>query len=104
MIDFIKKVLRIASEADFKELVNKGALIMDVRSPGEFNGGHSQGAQNFPLNTLSVTCQKVEKDRVIITCCASGARSASAKQMLQAKGYEKVYNGGGWRGLQNKIT
>ncbi|HEY4629318.1 MAG TPA: rhodanese-like domain-containing protein, partial [Flavobacterium sp.] len=39
----------------------------------------------------------------IITCCASGMRSASAKSILKSSGFTKVYNGGGWSSLKNKI-
>jgi rhodanese-related sulfurtransferase len=46
---------------------------------------------------------KLKKDETIITCCASGMRSASAKSLLQSKGFLKVYNGGGWSSLQSKI-
>ena len=45
-----------------------------------------------------------DKNRPIITCCASGARSAMAKRLLKSQGYTQVYNGGGWNRLQSKIA
>jgi rhodanese-related sulfurtransferase len=45
-----------------------------------------------------------DKNQPIITCCASGMRSASAKSILQSNGFTQVYNGGGWSSLQNKIA
>ncbi|MFN6083407.1 MAG: rhodanese-like domain-containing protein, partial [Fluviicola sp.] len=42
-------------------------------------------------------------DKTIITCCASGMRSASAKSLLKSSGYAEVHNGGGWMSLRNKI-
>ncbi|MGB2457945.1 MAG: rhodanese-like domain-containing protein, partial [Flavobacteriales bacterium] len=60
----------------------EGALILDVRSPAEFENNHIKGAVNIPLNTLSKKLNKLKKDKVIITCCASGIRSASVIQFV----------------------
>jgi rhodanese-related sulfurtransferase len=49
----------------------------------------------MPLNELSNHIAKLKKDSVIITCCASGMRSASAKNILNLMVLQ-VYNGGGW--------
>lgn len=103
MIKFIKKIFGLEPEIDFKGLIQNGALIMDVRTKLEFERGHILESQNYPLNTLAETCQALEKDRLIITCCATGMRSASAKQILKSRGFENVYNGGGWVDLDNKI-
>jgi rhodanese-related sulfurtransferase len=90
------------SKIDLKELVKQGAVIVDVRTPGEYAGGHIKGSLNIPLQNLDKNLGKLSKDKTIITCCASGMRSGSAKSMLKAKGYE-VHNGGGWTSLQSKI-
>jgi rhodanese-related sulfurtransferase len=47
---------------------------------------------------------KLKKDNPIITCCASGMRSASAKSILKSNGFTEVHNGGGWSSLQNKLN
>jgi rhodanese-related sulfurtransferase len=57
----------------------------------------------MPLNELSNHIAKLKKDSVIITCCASGMRSASAKNILKSNGFTSVYNGGGWSSLQKKL-
>lgn len=90
------------SKVDLKELVMKGAVIVDVRTPGEYAGGHIKGSINIPLQNLDKNLGKLSKDKTIITCCASGMRSGSAKSMLKDKGYE-VHNGGGWASLQSKL-
>ncbi|HET9053894.1 MAG TPA: rhodanese-like domain-containing protein [Cyclobacteriaceae bacterium] len=48
--------------------------------------------------------QAGDKSRIIITCCASGMRSASARKILKDAGYTQVHNGGGWVNLQQKIN
>jgi rhodanese-related sulfurtransferase len=87
---------------NYAELVKQGALIIDVRTPAEFNGGHIKGAVNMPLQSLQANMSKVPKNKTIITCCASGMRSVSAKSILKAAGYT-VHNGGGWMSLKGKI-
>ncbi|MBP6758956.1 MAG: rhodanese-like domain-containing protein [Flavobacterium sp.] len=105
MINTLKKLFGFGPGVDYGKLVKKGALILDVRSKGEFDGGHIKGAINISVDTLRSNLPKLkDKNQTIITCCASGMRSASAKSILQSNGYTQVYNGGGWSSLQNKIA
>lgn len=103
MLQAIKNLFGLGPKVDFSELIKNGAVIIDVRSKGEYQGGHIKGSQNIPLDTLAANIAKLKKDKAIITCCASGMRSASAKSILKSKGFTEVYNGGGWMSLQNKI-
>jgi rhodanese-related sulfurtransferase len=103
MINTIKNILGMGTKVDYSELVKQGAVILDVRSKGEYQGGHIKGSINISIDTLSNNLNKLKKDKVIITCCASGMRSATAKSILQSKGFTYVHNGGGWMSLQNKI-
>ncbi|MBI2274534.1 MAG: rhodanese-like domain-containing protein [Bacteroidetes bacterium] len=104
MLDALKSLLGMGPATDYTELMKKGAQIIDVRTPAEFNGGHIKGSVNIPLDNLQKQLAKIKKNQPVITCCASGMRSGAAKQMLQANGYAEVYNGGGWAGLQNKLN
>jgi rhodanese-related sulfurtransferase len=88
---------------NYQQLVQEGAVIVDVRSPGEFQGGHIKGSINVPLQSIQSSLGKIPKNKVVITCCASGMRSASAKSMLKSAGYADVHNGGGWMSLKSKI-
>ncbi len=91
-------------ETNYAELTKQGAIILDVRSKGEYEGGHIKGSINIALDQLPNNLSKLkDKNRPIITCCASGMRSASAKSILLSNGYTQVYNGGGWSSLQYKI-
>ena len=103
MIDFLKKLFGMGPDVDFAALLKQGAKIIDVRTKAEFQQGHIKGAENIPLNNLSNHYAKMKKDQPIITCCASGIRSAQAKQILVANGFTKVYNGGGWQNLKRKL-
>ena len=81
-----------------------GGIIIDVRSEGEFYSGHIEKSLNIPLGELSSKLgQFKDKDQPIITCCASGMRSAGAAKILSAKGYTNVVNGGGWSSLESKL-
>jgi phage shock protein E len=97
MIDLIKKLFHSDPPVNYSQLVKEGALIVDVRSKGEY------GSVNIPVDQLSQQLNRLPKDKVIITCCASGMRSATARGILQSKGYPKVHNGGGWGSLQSKL-
>lgn len=104
MIKWLLKLFGINSETiDFKALIKEGAIVIDVRSPQEFQSGHVRKSKNIPLNELNIKYTTLKKDQPIITCCASGMRSGSAKSFLKSKGYSKVYNGGGWMTLNGRI-
>ncbi len=101
MIDFIKSLFK---RVDYAQLVNEGAIIVDVRTKGEYQQGAVKGSINIPLNNLNNSLSRLNKNKTIITCCASGMRSASAKRILKSQGYDEVYNGGSWASLQYKIN
>ncbi|MBA6153445.1 rhodanese-like domain-containing protein [Gelidibacter maritimus] len=104
MIAKLKAFLGIQPAPNYSQLLKEGGVIVDVRSAAEFKGGHIKGSKNMPLSTLSANLSKLkDKNKPIITCCASGMRSASAKNLLKSKGFTQVYNGGGWSSLNNKI-
>lgn len=104
MINTLKKLFGFGPSVDYAELVKNGAAILDVRSKTEYAGGHIKGSMNISVDTLKNNLgQLKDKNKPIITCCASGMRSATAKSILIANGFTQVYNGGGWSSLQNKI-
>ena len=103
MLDFIKKLFSKVPEVDFASLVRNGAVIVDVRSPGEFKSGHIKGSLNIPVDQIrSRTAELKKKGKPVITCCRSGSRSGMAKSILTASGI-KCYNGGSWDALRDRI-
>ncbi len=85
---------------DFK---SRGAIIIDVRTKGEYSGGAIPGSKNIPLQNISSKMNEIKKwNKPVITCCASGMRSGSAATILKSNGVEAM-NGGGWFSLSNKL-
>lgn len=80
--------------AKARELVGAGALLLDVRTPSEFAGGHLQGALNIPVSELGARVGELGQDRArpIVVYCASGMRSASAKTTLRGLGFVDVHD------------
>jgi rhodanese-related sulfurtransferase len=100
LLDFLGFGNKTNSIQEFKE---KGAIVIGVRSQGEFAGGHIKGAKNIPLNEIGSKINDIKKlNKPVITCCASGMRSSQATSILKQNGIE-VINGGGWQSLQNKL-
>jgi rhodanese-related sulfurtransferase len=86
-----------------KEFIAKGAIIIDVRTVGEYSNGHISGSKNIVLDQLSSNIDTVKKlNKPVIVCCQSGMRSAQAASLLKKQGIE-VVNGGGWQSLQRKL-
>ena len=84
-----------------KEIIESGAVIIDVRTPGEFSGGHAAKAVNIPLDTLDNNISKIKGfKKPIVLCCASGMRSARAKGFLQGKGVENLHDAGAWSNIR----
>lgn len=101
MIQALKNLFGIGPKVSMEELIAKGAQIIDVRSRGEYAGGHLKGSVNIPLDQLHDHLKKLKSpDHPIITCCASGMRSGSAKSYLKAQGFTNVHNGGSWHSLK----
>ncbi|PBQ30692.1 sulfurtransferase [Sphingobacteriaceae bacterium] len=101
MIQALKNMLGLGPKADLGALIAKGAQIIDVRSRGEYASGHLKGSLNIPLDQLQDHLKKLKSpDHPIITCCASGMRSSSAKSYLKTQGFTNVHNGGSWHSLK----
>ena len=81
-----------------QEAVANGALLLDVRSPGEFSGQHLEGAVNIPVGELQSRLGELgDTSQTVVVYCASGVRSKAAAQVLQAGGFTGVHDLGSWR-------
>jgi phage shock protein E len=74
--------------AEAHALVAQGATLVDVRSSGEWQSGHIEGAVHIPVEEISTRMSELPRDHTIVVYCASGMRSARAATALRSAGYE----------------
>jgi phage shock protein E len=80
-----------ASPSEARALVANGAMLLDVRTPGEFAAGHIEGARNIPVDQLSARIAEVgPKETPVVVYCRSGARSGRAAALLRSAGFTRV--------------
>lgn len=86
------------SKKEASEYLKSGAMVIDVRSPNEFDSGHLLQAYNLPLDRLDVLAAGMVKDKnkVLLLHCTTGIRSNLAKKRLIALGYKNVFNLGSY--------
>ncbi len=96
MASFFSNLFKTQERVDFQELLQNGALLVDVRSHDEYKSGHAKNSINIPLDKLESNLSKLPSNKNIIVVCQSGMRSRSAASFLKSRGYEHVYNGGSW--------
>ena len=89
------------NKINLENIIDNGALIIDVRTNQEYKEGHINGSLNIPLDDIKKAMSWLIKDVPVILICASGGRSAVAQKILEANGFLKVYNGGSWDNLGN---
>lgn len=81
---------------------NKTAIIIDVRTPAEYQEGHIPDVANIPLDQLNTRMAEVPKDKNVLVICRSGKRSSQATTLLRNNGFSNVYNVtegmNGWKG------
>ena len=82
------------NEIDLILMLSEGAVLIDVRSPQEYNEGHIDGAILIPEYDIKKKANKLlqDKKRKIIVYCSTGKRSKKAQEELTKMGYMKVYN------------
>ena len=85
-----------------KELIkDPSTIVVDVRSPWEYEMNHIQGAKNIPLEEINSKVGEFKSYKSpVVLYCRSGNRSSMAVTILQQKGVADVYNGGGLSDLQ----
>jgi phage shock protein E len=88
----------LVSEKAARVYLRQGAMIIDVRSAGEFTAGHLPKAINIPLSEIeTVIWRKVNaQKRVLLLHCQSGMRSRTATKKLRALGYTNAFNLGSY--------
>lgn len=85
-----KGLRNLNAEAFKEESVKYGAIIIDVREPGEFKSGFIPGARNIPLSQLSRRLGDIPRDKTLLLYCRSGMRSKNAAALLRKNGYSDL--------------
>ena len=87
-----------------KDVLRKGAVIIDVRTANEFDEGKIKGSINIPTDRLSINLERIRSMRKpVVVCCDTGERSQKAMSMLRANGIKDVYYGGNWKRVLRMI-
>lgn len=86
------------SAKDARECLREGALIIDVRTPAEFNARHLPKAINLPVDRIESTLpgRVTDKNQPILLHCHRGRRSAIAMKKLTALGYQNAFDLGSY--------
>jgi rhodanese-related sulfurtransferase len=80
-----------------RDVLKKGGVVIDVRTPHEFDQGHVKNSINIPVDRISVSVERIKQlKKPVIFCCASGSRSGTALRIVKSNGVKDVYNGGNW--------
>ncbi len=86
------KQMKNVNKQEFKKMMSeKDVVVLDVRTPREFESGKIEGAVNIPLNIIAKKAETLDKSKKYLVYCRSGARSRRAAMILARKGFE-VYN------------
>lgn len=93
-------LLRFRNSKKINDYIKNGSLVIDVRSPNEYDSGHFPKSINIPLDILSSNISMLnEENKIIVVVCASGTRSASACSILKKNNISCI-NGGSWNNLK----
>ena len=88
-----------------KEAIRNGAIIIDVRTPHEYDNGKVPSSINIPVDRISVSVERIKAmKKPLVFCCESGMRSNTAKNILKTAGLQEVHNGGSWESVLKIIN
>ena len=89
--------------ATIEAYLKEGAVVIDVRTVEEFEGGHVSGSKNIVLNSIPGKVAEIKKmNKKVIAVCRSGARSGQATSFLKQQGID-VINGGPWQNVDKFV-
>jgi phage shock protein E len=103
-MNIFQKLFGSTPAADLGSLIQEGAFLVDVRTPGEFAGGHVKGSVNIPLDKVAAELSRFKNKKHIIVFCRSGNRSSQAKSILNQNGFTNVVNGGTWSNVNSFVN
>ena len=88
---------------EIKDYLEKGAVVLDVRTLEEWNEGHVEGSKHIVLTEIPLELEQIKSwDKPVIAVCRSGARSGQAAQFLSNNGIDTI-NGGPWQNVEQHV-
>jgi rhodanese-related sulfurtransferase len=102
--DALPKSVRVDQALD---LLEEGAVLVDVREKDEWRSGHAPQARHIPLGRLESEARRLPKEVPVVVMCASGMRSRGAAAQLRSAGYRATSLSGGlaaWRTAGGRVT
>lgn len=91
-------ITSISADSFYEEYTGSEVAVLDVRKPGEYDGGHIENAQTLPLDFINDTMDKVDAGKTYYVHCAGGYRSMIFISILKARGYNKLIDVAGGMG------
>ena len=102
-MNIFKQLFGGSEPVNLQGIIDEGAFLVDVRSPGEFAQGHVKGSVNIPLDTVQSRLAQFKDKKNIVVFCRSGNRSSQAKTILEQNGFSNVVNGGTWEDVNQFV-
>ncbi len=93
--------VRTVAAGEAQQLIEDGAVVIDVRTPEEFESGHLADARNIDVQADSFHAEVdgLDRDAAYVLYCRSGARAGAAAEMMLDMGFTDVANAGGFEEL-----
>jgi phage shock protein E len=104
MFSIFKNLFAQPDNSQLETAIKDGAMLVDVRTPGEYAMGNVKGSVNIPLDMIPNKVGAFKDKKNIVVFCRSGGRSSQAKTFLEQKGFTNVINGGTWENVDKLVT
>ena len=103
-MNFFSKLFGSSPGTGLSGIMKEGAILVDVRTPGEFAQRSVKGAVNIPLEMITRKVSTLGGHKHIVVFCRSGNRSNHARKMLEQLGFRNVVDGGTWQDVQHALA
>lgn len=103
MFNIFSSMFGQAETGNLAEVIEKGAFLVDVRTPEEFAMGSVPGSVNIPLDEVPTRVKEFKGKGEIVVFCRTGNRSGQAKRFLEAQGIQNIINGGSWQNVHQYV-